>query len=113
MSPRRVLPLVLGVLASSTLATLPLTTAQAVPETVTFVETGAEQVYYVPVGAQAVTIHAVGAPGGCPNANGGLFHGGDVTATIPVAGIDVLYIEVGGAGGTADEVTGDGGAGGF
>ncbi|MBF4769734.1 choice-of-anchor D domain-containing protein [Nocardioides agariphilus] len=113
MSARRVVALVLAVLASSTLAALPVTTAQAVPDTTTYQATGGEQVYYVPQGTQALVIHAVGAPGGCPNPGGGFFYGGDVTATIPVQGVDVLYLEVGGPGGTADEVSGAGGAGGF
>ncbi|HUZ14613.1 MAG TPA: choice-of-anchor D domain-containing protein, partial [Gaiellaceae bacterium] len=71
----------------------------AVTATTTFSYTGAEQVFVVPVGVGTVTVHAIGGAGGCAFTQQG--HGGEVTATISVIPGQLLYIEVGGNGGTA------------
>jgi hypothetical protein len=92
-------------------------------QAVTFGYTGAEQCYVVPAGVTEVAVVAVGAPGGagygrypdvlsngqcCNDAAAGARASGDVEVTPG----QVLYVEVGGVGGTGT-VAGGGGAGGF
>jgi hypothetical protein len=69
----------------------------------TYSSTGTEQKFSVPVGVGSVEIQAVGAPGGQGFASPSGARGGAgavATASLPVAGGETLYIEVGGAGGS-------------
>jgi hypothetical protein len=112
MCKRRLwLPIALGALS--------LVAAQpASAETFTFGFTGAEQTYNVPAGVHSIHVVAVGAKGGKGSSDTfGFFHGGKgavgerVEADLSVAAGEVLFIEVGGAGGDAS--LGGSGIGGF
>src|SRR3954471_22327196 len=71
--------------------------------TTTFGFTGAEQAFQVPAGVTSLHVTALGAPGGrgaTPTHPGGL--GGLAIADLVVTPGQVLYVEVGGSGGTGD-----------
>lgn len=86
----------------------PLTT------TITYTDTGREQLFIVPAGVTRLHVVAVGAGGHSDSGTGG--RGGVVAATLPVTAGLRLYIEVDDAGGLAGEAGGggdvDGGRGG-
>jgi len=86
----------------------PLTT------TITYTDTGREQLFIVPGGVTRLHVVAVGAGGHSDSGTGG--RGGVVAATLPVTAGLRLYIEVDDAGGLAGEAGGgvdvDGGRGG-
>ena len=91
--------------------------ALAAPAPVTFSYTGAEQTYTVPAGATGVRVLAIGAPGAigfsnaAPGVGGAGADGASASATLAVAPGQVLYVEVGGAGGVPNGTSG--GTGGF
>ena len=93
----------------------PAAAAAAAPAT--FVFTGAEQTYTVPAGVTSLQVVAVGAPGGAgfsnaaPGVGGAGADGATATATLAVTPGEGLYVEVGGAGGTADGTGGFNGGG--
>ena len=74
---------------------VPVAAAQAA----TFTYTGGEQTYQVPSGVWTLRVSLTGAPGGGPST--GLTGGraGVVSATVPVVPRQLLFVEVGGAGG--------------
>jgi hypothetical protein len=73
----------------------------AVAQAAAFAYTGAEQSYTVPAGVSSLSITAVGAAGGGP-LSGGLAagRGAVVSGVVNVAPGQVLYVEVGGSGGS-------------
>lgn len=86
--------------------------------TTTFTYTGGEQTFVVPDGVAQLAVNAVGAPGGNTEADtstGG--RGGTAYGVVAVSPGEVVYVEVGGAGGTgpiaAYPAPGVGGTGGF
>jgi hypothetical protein len=79
--------------------------------TKTFNYSGVVQNFTVPNGVTSITIQAFGAQGGNGYAGASGGNGGSVTATIAVAPGDMLYIRVGGQGGTS--VGSTGGSGGY
>lgn len=86
--------------------------------TTTFTYTGGEQTFVVPDGVAQLAVNAVGAPGGGTQAStavGG--RGGTAYGVVAVTPGDVVYVEVGGAGGIGQTAVypayGPGGAGGF
>ena len=81
--------------------------AQATP----FSYTGAEQTYIVPAGVGSVSIVAIGAAGGGPVSFGSGGRAADVSGVVDVAAGEVLYVEVGGAGGQSAGGFNGGGAG--
>ena len=72
-----------------------------VAQATVFSFTGGEQSYTVPAGVSSLSITAIGAPGGGPQ-SGGLAagRGADVSGVVDVAPGQVLYVEVGGTGGS-------------
>jgi hypothetical protein len=74
----------------------------AVAQATGFSFTGAEQSYTVPAGVSSLSVTAVGAPGGGPS-SGGLApgRGAVVSGVVDVAPGQVLYVEVGGNGGSS------------
>jgi hypothetical protein len=71
----------------------------AAAQAATFTYTGGEQTYQVPSGVWKLRVTATGAPGGGPSS--GLTGGraAVVSATVPVTPRQLLFLEVGGAGG--------------
>jgi hypothetical protein len=111
----------LGALLALSLVVLLWASAEASAQTVTFIP-GARQEFKVPVGVTTVEVLAVGGegqpgqqcafgPGSGPGAGGS---GALVTATIPVSGVNTLYVDFGGsgAGGTPGRPCESGGSGG-
>ena len=95
-----------GLLVLSTTATAVLLHDPAFATGSTFSYTGQEQTYTVPAGVTSVTITALGAAGGSGTDifsgkySGAGGDGASVTATVPVSPGQVLYVEVGGQGGS-------------
>jgi glycine rich protein len=75
-------------------------------DTATYVFTGTEQAFIVPAGVTTVHVVAVGAQGGTGFANpfGGAF-GAESSADVPVTPGQLLYVEVGGMGGSPSTAT--------
>jgi adhesin/invasin len=87
-----VLAVVIGIVLVPTVA------SAASPQVTTFNFTGREQTYTVPPRVSALTIVATGAAGGEPSSNIPAGRGAVVSAMVPVAPGEVLYVEVGGVG---------------
>jgi hypothetical protein len=85
----------------ATLVTVAAWLAPGVAQATVFSYTGGEQSYTVPAGVSSLSITAVGAPGGGPQ-SGGLAagRGARVSGIVNVAPGQVLYVEVGGSGGS-------------
>ncbi len=75
--------------------------ATAGADVTTFSYTGGEQTYVVPAGVHGLSVTAIGAPGGGP-VSGGLAagRGAVVSGVVDVTPGQVLYVEVGGTGGS-------------
>jgi hypothetical protein len=92
-----------------------LVTASAWGSSVTFEHTGAEQTFTVPAGVSSVHVVAAGGAGGIASIGQSpwMSFGATVTADLPVAPGQVLYVEVGGGGKNAQSSSIHGGADGF
>jgi hypothetical protein len=93
------------------MVTVPVSVARAAAVTASFAFTGAEQSLTVPAGVTSVHVLVVGAPGA---AGSGPFggHGGSgaqVSADLPVVAGEILFVEVGGTGGSVTDAAGPGG----
>src|SRR4051812_32215546 len=89
----------------------PLWGGGAQADTASFAFTGAEQTFTVPAGVSSMHVVAIGAPGGtgAGNAMFGGALGGIVQAEVTVSPGQMLFIEVGGAGGNGLSVAGGAG----
>jgi hypothetical protein len=88
----------------------------ALADTSTFRTTGAEQSFVVPAGVTRLHVVAIGGAGGVggQNAGGGAGNPGAIaTADLAVTPGELLYVEVAGNGGDADNAHGSQGTGGF
>ena len=85
----------------ATLLTAATWSTPAVAQATVFSYTGGEQSYTVPAGVSSLSVTAIGAPGGGP-LSGGLAagRGAVVSGVVNVAPGQVLYVEVGGSGGS-------------
>jgi len=104
---------VLVALGAASTVGIPGTPAVAATGGTVFSYTGAEQTYTVPDGVTEVQVVAVGGPGGASQFGNGASFGGVATADLAVTPGQALIVEVGGAGGKADNLSATSGAGGW
>ena len=101
-SGRLTLPVLIRMCLGSmvSMAAIAIVPSIAAAKTVVFQSTGYEQMFTVPAGVTNVNVVAIGAPGGSSGGSSG-GDGANASAELAVTPGEVLWVEVGGAGGTS------------